>query len=102
MVKKTIQIIKNHLRYFIERPIFNLYHTDFKKHALISYITQPFKKVNKLHHTNYAESLAMSGVFRNLGYNVDIVNYNQTKSELYGGHFADDFIGHFFKNRTDF
>ena len=83
MVEKTIQIIKNCLRYFVEKPIFNLYHTDFKRYVLISYIVYPFKKVNKMYHTNYAESLAMSSVFKSLGYNVDIVNYNYNKKIMY-------------------
>jgi len=58
-----------------KRPIKNYFKTNFKENVLISYITYPFKKGINLGHSNQAEALEIAKVFRELGYNVDIVDY---------------------------
>lgn len=55
--------------------IINLYHTNYDKHVLISYIITPFKSTNTFTHQNYITSHIVAETFRDLGYNVDIVDY---------------------------
>lgn len=59
-----------------KRPIKNYFKTKFKENVLISYITSPFKNGIHLRHTNQAEALEIAKVFNELGYNVDIVDYD--------------------------
>jgi hypothetical protein len=58
-----------------KKPIKNYFKTNFKENVLISYITYPFKNGVNLRHTNTAEALEIAKVFHELGYKVDIVNY---------------------------
>jgi hypothetical protein len=58
-----------------KRPIKNYFKTNFKENVLISYITYPFKNGINLRHTNTAEALEIAKVFHELGYKVDILNY---------------------------
>jgi hypothetical protein len=58
-----------------KKPIKNYFKTNFKENVLISYITYPFKNGVNLGHTNTAEALEIAKVFHELGYKVDIVNY---------------------------
>lgn len=62
-----------------ERPdkmmIANLYHTDYQKTVLICYITAPFLTPNHFKHQNYLTSHIVAESFRDLGYNVDIIEY---------------------------
>lgn len=67
-----IKFINN--RYMIT----NFYNTNFKKNALLAYITKPFKK-EYISHTNFFEARSWAKVLHELGYNVDIVNYETTK-----------------------
>lgn len=46
------------------------------KSVLISYITHPFKKGIEITHTNSVESLKIAKVFRSLGFNVDVVDFD--------------------------
>ncbi len=59
-----------------KRPIKNYFKTNFRENVLISYITDPFKNGIHLRHTNQAEALEIAKVFNELGYNVDIVDYD--------------------------
>lgn len=59
-----------------KRPIKNYFKTKFKENVLISYITSPFKNGIHLRYTNQAEALEIAKVFNELGYNVDIVDYD--------------------------
>lgn len=58
-----------------KRPIKNYFKTKFRENVLVSYITYPFKNRINLRHTNYAEALEIAKVFRELKYNVDIVDF---------------------------
>lgn len=53
----------------------NLYKTDYPKNVLISYITYPIRKSLLKKHTNFLELYSIAEVFRDLKFNVDIVNY---------------------------
>lgn len=61
-----------HLR---KKKITNYFKTDYKKNALLSYITHPFTKELSFEHTNYFEAMSIARALRELGYNVDIINF---------------------------
>lgn len=65
-----------------ERVIINLYHTNYDKHVLISYIITPFENPNTFTHQNYITSHIVAETFRDLGYNVDIVDYHDEKAAI--------------------
>jgi hypothetical protein len=67
--------ILKYLHKKIKRPIRNYFKTNFRENVLISYITSPFKNGINLTHTNQAEALEIARVFKELQYNVDIVDY---------------------------
>ncbi len=71
----VIQKIKNN-----EEPatpyLKNVFNTNFKKKVLLSYITSAFLINNNFEHTNLLECYTAGEIFRNLGYNVDVINYN--------------------------
>jgi len=77
IVKKFIE--ENGLKDFAhsikDRPIINYFNTKYENNVLISYITYPFRQGIKLIHTNYIESLIIANIFKELGYNVDIISY---------------------------
>jgi len=59
------------------KPVINYYKTDFKKNVLLSYIVAPFKSDSPNYtHTNFNESIIIAEVFRDLGFNVDVYNYD--------------------------
>lgn len=60
----------------LKRPIINYFKTHHIKNVLISYIIYPFRRGISLAHTNYMEALEIAKVFNQLGYNVDIVDFN--------------------------
>ncbi len=64
---------------YFDRLISNYFSTDFKKRALIAYITKPFLSQDRYFHSSFAESRVIAQIFNDLGYVVDIVNYD------YGG-----------------
>jgi len=108
------KLIKNHIpkpikeliKYFIYKPLINVYNTGFSKTILISYITHPFiKRGINLSHTNYAEAIAMAEVFKELNYNVDIVNYNSKRKLEYKKYdliigFGEPLINSFYQNKS--
>lgn len=71
-LKKILLFIYNS---YFDKPIINLYKTNYSKNVLISYIKYPFVKWISYSHTNTVESLAIAEVFSKLEYNVDITNY---------------------------
>ena len=79
------KIIKNNFVYSIYKNrstntfIKNHYKTNFEKNVLISYITSSFLKGISHAHTNIVESLEIGRVFSDLGFNVDVVNYNSER-----------------------
>lgn len=68
------------VKYFLKRkrPIHNYYKTKFNKNLLISYITYPFNRGINYFHTNMQESIKISEVFRDLEFNIDVVDYDYT------------------------
>lgn len=62
---------------FLDRPVKNLFNTNFEKNVLISYITRPYrsKELDK-GHTNAAEAIRLGHVFKELGFNVDVYHFN--------------------------
>lgn len=57
---------------------------NFTKRVLVSYLTEPFISGVKLNHSIYVECYTACEIFDQLGYCVDIVNYDET-------HFEPDF-----------
>ena len=58
------------------RTVRNCFHSDFPRRVLVSALDRPFIKGVHLKHNNLTESLEMAKVFHELGYQVDVVNYN--------------------------
>jgi len=79
IIPKKIKSIVTHFRN--NKIVKNYFKTDYKKRALLSYITYPFKK-NSMNHTNYYEVTAWASVLNELGYQVDIVQYNNCPYNL--------------------
>lgn len=63
------------------RQIHNYFNTKYTKKALLSYIVNPFKKTS-LRHTNYYEAIAWGKILNELGYQVDVIQYNLCPSSL--------------------
>lgn len=55
----------------------NYFKSDFKKRALLSYTTLPFKQESKIH-TNFFEAKSIAEILDELGYVVDIINSDYT------------------------
>ncbi|GBU08436.1 hypothetical protein AwDysgo_17670 [Bacteroidales bacterium] len=73
---KKIVLSSNYLKlkyYFID----NYYHTSFSKNVLISYVTLPFRTGKfETYHSNLQEAQVIASIFRDLSYNVDIVEFS--------------------------
>lgn len=54
----------------------NVFNTPYKKHALVSYIQAPFINGIPKTHTNYTECMTAAQILRDLGYNVDVIEYD--------------------------
>ncbi|SHF60957.1 glycosyltransferase [Pedobacter caeni] len=61
----------------IDPIILNLYNTNYDKTVLVSYITAPFRDSNHFKHQNYITSHIVAESFSEIGYNVDVVNFNE-------------------------
>jgi hypothetical protein len=57
--------------------ITNLYQTNYGRKVLISYIIAPFRQPNQYKHQNYLTVHIVAESFSALGYDVDIIEYNQ-------------------------
>jgi Glycosyl transferases group 1 len=68
--------IVDELKIQLKSPLINIYNTGFDRNVLISYIRRPFKKGSDLKHTNSAEVLEIARVFKELKFNIDVVNYD--------------------------
>jgi hypothetical protein len=73
MLKKFI------VSYLNQRKIENYFRKNHPKNALLSYIVRPFIK-DSFSHTNYYEARTWAKVLDELGYNVDIINYDNTRN----------------------
>jgi glycosyltransferase involved in cell wall biosynthesis len=54
----------------------NVFGTSLSKTALLSYITIPFKARIQYDHSNHAECYTIAEVLRELGYNVDVIDWH--------------------------
>jgi hypothetical protein len=74
---KLLMLLKKLILIYRHRPVINYYNTDYERNVLISYIVSPFK-TNSINyaHTNHIESLQIAEIFRDIGFNVDIYNYD--------------------------
>ena len=86
-----------------------MYKTDYKRNVLISYITYPFiyKSEDRFYmHTNFIESIEISKIWKNLGFNVDIFNYdyrgkiNYSKYDVIFG-FGDPLCKYFYNQNPN-
>lgn len=59
----------------LNKPIENLFNTNYGKRVLISYIMAPFKSVNSFVHQNYLTSHIVAECFSELGYDIDIIDF---------------------------
>lgn len=73
-VSKKIKLIIKHN--ILKTPVINFFKDNFSQNVLISYITKPFREGIDIIHTNSAEVLEIAQVFRSLGFNVDIADYD--------------------------
>lgn len=118
MIKK----IKNYVRYFllkngfsinrfkIEKYLYpNVFNTSYNKNVLVCHFTATFKYGIKLSHTAYAECWEICNAFKELGYNVDVVNYDRwlapneieiTKYDLFFGQ-GDSFESIFYYDKEN-
>ena len=70
-----LNLVKNLRKILNSKPIENFYNSNFKRKMLLCYITEPFK--NKSYsHTNYIEANNIAKVFNDLGYVVDVIDYD--------------------------
>jgi hypothetical protein len=60
----------------------NVYHTNFQKAVLISYLRAPFLSDITYSHTNYTECKTAADIFNELEYNVDVVEYTENQYEI--------------------
>jgi len=70
------------LRGIVNRPITNFYKKNYIKKALLSYITGPFKKGVKESHTNYFEAITWGKILDELGYQVDVIDFNYFSKKI--------------------
>ncbi len=66
-----------------KKRIVNHFHAGHQKNVLVSYVTYPFTSHNPLIHINVLESQQIASIFHDLGYNVDIVNYDDGRALHY-------------------
>ena len=80
IIKKLLpKKIKNFIiGYMNNQLISNYFRKNHQKHALLSYILTPFKK-DSLSHTNFYEAQSWAKILDELGFNVDIIDYRNSK-----------------------
>ena len=61
------------------RVIKNLYNTKFNKSVLIVYLVSAFNKKKNISHSNLTECRTFDEIFKEMGYNIDVINLNSTK-----------------------
>lgn len=90
MIKKIIKKFFNSLGYSIvpnkNKILKNVFNTNFKENVLISYIQQPFLRGIKKSHTNYLECYTAAEIFRELGYNVDVIDFMSKRNIVYNNY----------------
>jgi len=66
-------------KFLKRKKVKNYFRTNYTKNALLSYITYPFTRKECLRHTNYYEAKAHAKILNELGYNIDIIDYDYPK-----------------------
>lgn len=81
IIKKLLsKKIKNLIVDYINNQIIsNYYKKNYSQYALLSYILTPFKK-DSLTHTNFFEAQSWAKILDELGYNVDIIDYRNSRN----------------------
>jgi hypothetical protein len=78
--KNKLSLLFKLYKYFNSRKISNYFKTKYSKNALLSYITYPFVKEQNLSHTNYFEAISHAKILNELGFNVDIIDYDYDRN----------------------
>ena len=78
MIKVLKKYISGYFNYF---KISNVFKSNCKKRALLSYITMPFIK-NSYSHTQYFEVKSWAKILDTLGYQVDVIHYDRSLKNL--------------------
>jgi hypothetical protein len=60
----------------------NVFSSNFQKKVLISYLTEPFISGINQKHTNLTECFTAAEAFHDLGYSVDVINFDDDESEI--------------------
>lgn len=63
-------------KYFHRKRLRNIYKTNYDQSVLLSLLTFPFIYPGSYRHTNYLETQIIGKVFYELGFNVDVINYD--------------------------
>ena len=71
-IKKSIAKLLKAVKH---KKVNNFFKKNFKKKVLLSYITAPFRH-HSFSHTNYYEAYTAAEIFDELGYLVDVVDYD--------------------------
>jgi hypothetical protein len=82
MIKDSILFFKRIIKKYKNKNLHNLYNSNHQKRVLISYITKPFWKNSNIH-SNYIEAVTIAKVFDDLGFVVDIVEYDTKLSKRF-------------------
>lgn len=61
----------------------NVFNTNFNSSALVSYLSAPFTGGPQNKHTNHLECLFAAKALNNLGYNVDVIDFDYHKKITY-------------------
>jgi hypothetical protein len=76
-IKNYFPFVKKIYEFYRKRKkIKNYFKTQHSKNALLSYITHPFTKGQYFSHTNYFEAMSHAKILNELGYNVDVIDYD--------------------------
>jgi len=98
---EIIQKIVNNFHKPDSRLVVNYFDTCFEKNVLISYIVIPFRQGMSFSHTNSIESLEIAKIFKELEYNVDIINFDSFEEVDYSKYkvlfgFGDKLVNYFY------
>ncbi len=88
-----------------DAPAYNVFKSKHKKHALISYISAPFRIGNQFRHNNERAVQELAKSLDELGFTVDVMNYTDKKKypfEKYSAivGFGEPFCNSFLTNPT--
>lgn len=76
----------------------NVFKSNFKKHVLLAYITDPFTIGLNYTHSNLMECFTAAEIFNALGYTVDVVDFNLNKQINYSKYDIIYGMGHVLEN----